>query len=273
MTPAEARAVLAELAAGAAARPGAIRLDLAGPIARLRIDNPTARNAMTAAMMVELADAVDRLAAWDGAAVIVSAGDPRVFCAGGHLGDVRTALSGPDRGERMALAMGTVLDRLLALPIVSVAAVDGLAMGGGAELVTACDHRVFGRGAQIAFVHARLGVAPGWGGAGRLVAHVGRRAALRILTTAASLGADDAAALGLCDLVADGPAEGAAAAFLAPVLAQPVAAVRAAKAQIAAAAGRAPGGLPAEAAAFATVWSGPEHRRALARLPGAPEGS
>jgi ethylmalonyl-CoA/methylmalonyl-CoA decarboxylase len=264
---AEARSALEGLAAGAATREGTVRLDLGGPVARLVIDNPSARNAMTVRMMVELADAVLRLQEWQGAALVFSAeagGTPApraAFCSGGHLGDVRTALGSPEAGRVMSVAMTAVLDALLALPIVSVAAADGVAMGGGAELLTACDHRVLAAGARVHFVQARLGVAPGWGGARRLIAHVGRPRALRLLTAAEPVSAADALTIGLADAVVPEDAVAGALQWLDPLLGSPAASLRAVKAQVAVA----PRTDTAEADAFATVWAGPAHRAALER--------
>jgi ethylmalonyl-CoA/methylmalonyl-CoA decarboxylase len=259
MTLAEARAALVALGTGVPDRPGRVTLDLSGPIARLTIDNPTARNAITVRMMVELADAVAALAAWDGAMVVVT-GTGGAFCAGGHLGDVRESLLVDGAGLAMARAMTVVLDGLLSLPVVSVAAIGGPALGGGAEIATACDFRVVQRGAYVHFVHVALGVAPGWGGAGRLAAILGRSPALRVLTTAARLDAAAAVAIGFADR-ADDDAVAGALEFLAPVASQPTAAVRAAKAQIA-------GERSTEAHVFASVWGSSDHRVALARMRG-----
>lgn len=261
MNVAEARSALEGLAAGAAPREGTVRLELSGPVARLVIDNPSARNAMSVRMMVELADAVLRLQAWEGAALVFSSEGGPAFCSGGHLGDVRTALGSPEAGRVMSVAMTAVLDALLALPIVSVAAVEGVAMGGGAELLTACDHRVLAAGARVHFVQARLGVAPGWGGARRLIAHVGRPRALRLLTAAVPVSAADALSIGLADAVVPEDAVAGALQWLEPLLGSPAASLRAVKAQVAVA----PRTDTAEADAFATVWAGPAHRAALER--------
>ena len=258
MTPLEAREVLIGLQGGRPRRPGQIRLDLDGPVARLWLDNPAARNAVTVGMMIDLATSVDALTRFDGAGLIVASAHPGPFCSGGHLGDVKEALLDGQAGLAMARAMTSVLDALAALPLVSVVAVDGPAIGGGAELLTACDHRVAGPGARIAFVHASLGVAPGWGGAARLVRIVGARTALRLLSTAASVDGDGARAIGLVDATGASAID-TAQTFLAPVLALPPAGVRAVKAQVASAF-RAD---DREARVFAEIWGGPAHRRAL----------
>ncbi len=253
----EARETLRSLGRGLPDRGGRIVLHTDGPVARLVIANPSARNAMTVAMMASLADAVLELSRWDGAVVHV-VGEGSVFCAGGHLDDVRDALIDGDNGLGMAHAMTAVLDEFRGLPFVSVALVNGPALGGGAELATACDLRVCGAGGYLHFVHGALGVAPGWGGAQRLRDIVGRTAAVRVLTSAAKIGPDEGRAIGLFDAVAE-EASAAALVLSAPILALPIAAVRAMKQQVAAKE------RSMEALVFASVWGGPDHRTALAK--------
>lgn len=262
MTLDDASQALAALAADAPPAGGRIHLTLDGGEARLEIDHPEARNAVTLGMMCELAAAVRRLQGWEGGLLRVSARGGRVFCSGGHLGQVRRAIRGEAGAIAMADAMTAVLDGLLALPQISVTELDGAAIGGGAELATATDFRVGGPAATVHFVHARLGIAPGWGGAGRLVHHLGSRHALAVLAAAEPLDAEAASRAGLLDRVGPDAAD-AADALLAPMRAHPPVALRAVKAQIAAA--RA-GDRAGEARAFATVWGGPAHVAALEAL-------
>lgn len=241
--------------------PGTIRLENAGPTVRIVIDNPSARGAFTMRMMWELAEIVRELQVSADRAVLLVSTDPVAFCAGGHLGQVRRAVTDPEKARTMARAMTAVLDGLLDLPVPSVAALSGLAVGGGAELVTACDLRVLGPDARIHFVHGKLGIAPGWGGTGRLVRLLGRRQALKVLLDARPIGAEEALALGLADRVSDDPSS-AALEMLAGWGHVPEA-LRALKRQVVAA----EQGRPAEdVEAFASVWGGPAHEAALARL-------
>lgn len=261
-----ARARFTAFAAGLPPAPGRVTLATQGPIARITLDNPGARNAMTAAMMVQLIDAVDALAAWPGAVVILASSTPGMFCAGGDLAQVRAGLGDPAVGHDMAIAMGEALDALLDLPCVSIAAIDGKAIGGGAELVTACDLRVMGPDAQLDFVHVRLGVAPGWGGAARLTRLLGRNAAIQILGEAHAIDGPTAKRWGLADHVTDGPALPAAL-DLARRYDAPPEAVRAVKRQVVAANLPPAQAREEDAAAFASVWGGPAHRAALATVP------
>jgi len=114
--------------------------------------------------------------------------------------------------------------------------------------------------ARIHFVQARLGVAPGWGGASRLVRILGRSRALRVLAEARSLSAGEAQALGLVDLVCDGSASDGAVQFLSAIRSIPAAAIRAVKGQVVS------DDPTVQAERFAEVWGGPDHRVALAGL-------
>ena len=165
---------------------------------------------------------------------------------------------------RISRAMTAVLDGLLALPVPSVAALDGLAVGGGAELAVACDWRVASPEARIHFIHAELGIAPGWGGTARLARLVGRNHALRVLTRARPVSRGEALTFGLIDHACDGRAVDEALVWCEPLLHHPPAAIRAIKAQVAVVAP--PRGSVQEATRFAEVWGGPAHQEALDRL-------
>ena len=90
-----------------------------------------------------------------------------------------------------------MLDRLAGLPVPVVALVNGHAVGGGAELALAADWRIVDPRAELRFVHAGLGLVPGFGGLGRLSRLVGPAEALRLLATRASVDGPRAVELGL----------------------------------------------------------------------------
>lgn len=259
----EARALLAAMARPDAGR-GKLDLSFDGEVAHLRIDHPSARSALSLSMMVDLADAIERLTSFSGRLLVLSSTDPRSFCSGGDLSDLLAALAAPDRALEMTRAMSCVLASLKDLPLVSVAAIDGAAIGGGAELATAVDLRVAGPEARLQFVQGRLGIAPGFGGTSRLVQIVGRQAALRLLLTGRAVGPGEAVSMGLVDHRCDGPALSGALAWLSDLFEMPLPSVRAIKQQIAAAS---PTPLAdGDGPPFAEIWGGPAHREALARL-------
>ncbi|HEY3005603.1 MAG TPA: enoyl-CoA hydratase-related protein [Kribbellaceae bacterium] len=100
--------------------------------------------------------------------------------------------------------MRAVDDRLAAAPWISVAAVDGLALGGGLELALACTLRVSGPRGRFGLPEVKLGLIPGAGGTQRLPRLVGRGRALDIMLTARQVPADEALAIGLVDRLTDG---------------------------------------------------------------------
>src|SRR5205823_5848109 len=99
----------------------------------------------------------------------------------------------------MAETMRSVLDRVAALPVPVLAAVNGDAYGGGAEVAVACDMRIAADDVRCGFNQVALGIMPAWGGIERLTALVGRGRALALMTTGRVLGADAALAQGLFD--------------------------------------------------------------------------
>lgn len=237
---------------------GRVRLSVDGSVARLLIDQPQRRNAISPGMMVELREAVATLEAASGCCAVILSGAGGAFCSGGDLSAVRAHLLQPGAGAGMCAYMTDTLDRLAALPMVCIAAVEGSALGGGAELLTVADVAVAGQSARIGFVHASLGVSTGWGGGRRLVAQVGPRKALRLLAFAERLSSAEAREAGLIDqVVEDGGALEAAEALAARLAALPVEAVRAAVTV-------ARGGD--EAGLFAALWGGPAHQAALQKV-------
>jgi enoyl-CoA hydratase/carnithine racemase len=136
--------------------------------------------------------------------MIVSSALDGFFAAGAdikHLGTI-DAESFMAYGDKMR----AVNDRLAAAPWISVAAVDGLALGGGLELAMACTLRVAGQRARFGLPEVKLGLIPGAGGTQRLPQLVGRGRALDIMLTARQVAADEALAIGLVDRLAEGDA-------------------------------------------------------------------
>jgi enoyl-CoA hydratase/carnithine racemase len=224
-------------------------------VAVLRLDGEHNGNAISRATADDLDRALDELVADPGLTCLVVTGTgSRFFCTGGDLDDY-SALDTQEAGAWMAQRMGAVLDRLLGLPALVVAAVDGVALGGGLELALACDVRVAGAQARFSLPQVRLGVVPGWGGVARLTALVGRGRALAVMATARQLPADEALALHLVDeVVPAGEAERRALELAREVAVGSVRAVRSLKTV----ADR-PDGV---VAVFGELWDAEDHRAA-----------
>lgn len=124
------------------------------------------------------------------------------FCSGADLKTVGR-LSHSEGAHFISNLMHDNLRRFQALPLVSVVLIEGAALGGGAELITACDYRVFTPTTQVGFVHAKLGVTPGFGGGVRLINLVGRTKALQLMHSSRLIDVDEARELGLVQHVLD----------------------------------------------------------------------
>jgi enoyl-CoA hydratase len=136
--------------------------------------------------------------------MIVSSALDGFFAAGADIKHMGTI----DAASFMAYGdtMRAVNDRLASAPWISVAAVEGLALGGGLELALACTLRVAGQRAKFGLPEVKLGLIPGAGGTQRLPQLVGRGRALDIMLTARQVPAHEALAIGLVDRLAEGDA-------------------------------------------------------------------
>lgn len=177
---------------------GDIRVERDGDVVVLTIDRPHARNAIGLRTMDELDQALADLAEGDArCAVLTGAGD-RAFVAGGDLRELESVTS-EEFAVDMARRMRHALDRIAALPIPVICALNGAAIGGGAETAVACDYRIAADDARVGFTQVLLGVMPAWGGVERLCNLVGRGRALYLLTTGAVLTSAEALAVGLVE--------------------------------------------------------------------------
>ncbi|XP_054030026.1 ethylmalonyl-CoA decarboxylase [Dryobates pubescens] len=240
-------------------------------IAILTLNNPKLMNAFTGTMMLELQEKVTELESWKDGKGLIICGAGNTFCSGSDLNAVK-AISNPQDGMNMCMFMQNTLTRLMRLPLISVALVQGKAFGGGAELATACDFRLMSPGSELRFVHRLMGLAPGWGGGARLVRIVGSGAALRLLSGATAVDPQTALRLGLSEQTL-ASAEGTQAleeaqAWLSQYTAGPASVVRAAK-RVVTAGGELPlqAALRTEKEVFGTLWGGPANLEALLRRP------
>nr|XP_013814457.1 PREDICTED: ethylmalonyl-CoA decarboxylase isoform X3 [Apteryx mantelli mantelli]XP_013814458.1 PREDICTED: ethylmalonyl-CoA decarboxylase isoform X3 [Apteryx mantelli mantelli]XP_013814459.1 PREDICTED: ethylmalonyl-CoA decarboxylase isoform X3 [Apteryx mantelli mantelli] len=237
----------------------------------LTLNNPKLMNAFTGTMMLELQERVTELESWKDGKGLIVCGAGNTFCSGSDLNAVK-AMSNSEDGMNICMFMQNTLTRLMRLPLISVALVQGKALGGGAELTTACDFRLMTPGSEIRFIHKQMGLVPGWGGATRLVQIVGSGAALQLLSGAVKVDPERALHLGLSEktLVSSdetGSLEEARA-WLSLCTEGPASVIQAVKKVVTA--GKE---LPLEAAlrtekdVFGTVWGGPANLQALVQRP------
>ena len=142
-----------------------------GQVALIELDNQPL-NLVTGAMMEQLDAALTALA--DDAevrAVVVAGAGERAFCAGSDVKEFEGLAGRVAQGK--LLYEKFVYRKLAELPVPTIAAIDGDALGGGLELALCCDLRVAAEGARLGMPEVRLGVLPGSGGTQRLPAVVG----------------------------------------------------------------------------------------------------
>src|SRR5438874_1839553 len=162
-----------------------------GAVAVVTIDRPEALNALNAAVLEGLRDRLLELAGDPEvrAVVLTSAGE-RAFAAGA---DIKEMLAKGVREARACSELGHEVARLLeTMPNPTIAAVNGLAFGGGCELALACDIRYAAAGARLGQPEVNIGVIPGWGGTQRLARVVGLGVAKELVLTGRPIDADEA---------------------------------------------------------------------------------
>jgi len=174
-----------------------------GPAALLTLHRPEKLNALSRELVGALMDALDRCERDAGVRAIVVTGAGRAFSAGADVAEIAGHLAaGADAAGRDFVRPGQALTRRVELfPKPVVAAVNGLAFGGGLELVEATHLAVASRDATFAKAEIDIGILPCFGGTQRLPRAAGRKRALEMILTGEPIGADEAARLGVVNRV------------------------------------------------------------------------
>lgn len=203
---------------------GELLCERSNGVLRVMLNRPEKRNALSRTLLAELREAF-LVASGDKTlrlAILTGAGN-KSFAAGGDLRDLSSVRT-EEEARTMSFDARAALDVIRTFPVPVIAALNGDALGGGAELAAACDFRVAAGHARIGFVQGRLAISTAWGGGVDLMTLLGPTKALRLLTTAQILSAREALDIGLIDaIVGDGAPDGfdldaATRAFAAPML-------------------------------------------------------
>jgi enoyl-CoA hydratase len=183
-------------------RPEGVRLhiDDAG-VAVITVDRPSVRNAIGFTTVSEIDAALDEVQASAAAVLVIRGSGDRAFVSGGDLKDLSTVRTHED-AMAMARRMRGMLDRVAAFPLPVIAALNGHALGGGAEVAIAADIRLAADDVKIGFNQVSLAIMPAWGGAERLAQRIGRGRALLAIATGELYDAAAALEIGLVDIVA-----------------------------------------------------------------------
>lgn len=199
-----------------------------GHVAHLELVNPPL-NLVTRELTEQLRDALAQLAAADDVrAVVVSGRGERAFCAGSHIGEFANLRGRVAEGKLLLEKL--VYRQLADLPMPTIAAIEGDALGGGLELALCCDLRIASARARLGMPEVRLAVLPGSGGTQRLPRVVGPARAKELILTGRIISADEAERIGLVNqVVPAGEARKAAEAVAEEIAARGPLAVREAK--------------------------------------------
>ena len=171
---------------------------IADGVGHITLNRPERMNVVTCELARQLEHALSELSADPAVNVIVIRGAGKNFCAGGDVAEVeRLRSAGPERLRTLFDAFRRACDAITTVDVPVVAAVEGVAMAGGFELMQAADVVIVSDDAKIADNHINFGMIPGGGSTQRLPRLVGRQTALGLLLSGEALSGLDAVRLGL----------------------------------------------------------------------------
>ena len=177
-----------------------VLLEKKGNIAVATINRPQALNALNSAVLTDLDELVNVVRAdSDIRALVITGSGAKAFVAGADIGEMSTLT--PEEGEAFGKHGNDVFRRIETLPIPTIAAVNGFALGGGCELSMACDIRICADTAVFGQPEVGLGITPGFGGTQRLARLVSPGMAKQLIYTARNIKADEAYRIGLVNAV------------------------------------------------------------------------
>lgn len=173
--------------------------EMRGAVALVTISRPDAMNALDSATLTAIVEACTRLDGDDAVRAVVVTGAGRAFAAGADIGELqRQDTPGAERVSRLGHAAFSALE---SLRVPTIAAVNGVALGGGCELALGCDWIYASSKARFGLPEVKLGVIPGFGGTSRLPRRVGAAWALEIALTGEMIDAATAERIGLANRV------------------------------------------------------------------------
>jgi ethylmalonyl-CoA/methylmalonyl-CoA decarboxylase len=238
-----------------------LTLDEITGIATICLDHSEKKNCLSGKMMVELNDAMGKLEKWQRGKGLILYSEGDMFCSGSFLDMVKHLALDPTDGYRVSCLMHDSAIRLRNLPMISVAVVQGLALGGGAELLLATDFRLFTVDTEVAYIQSKMGITTAWGGGMLLKNLIGHAKALDLLLTGRKVKMEEALEIGLANGTVwhESRLEDAHAWLTKHIHSLPASVVRATKKNILA------NSFAEERQILASLWGGPPHLDALDR--------
>ena len=177
-----------------------VQLEVADQIATVTIDRPKALNALNTETLSELKECFSELEKQkDVRVVILTGGGNKSFVAGTDISEMVNAT--PAEGRAMSLLAMEAFNKLENMPQVTIAAVNGYALGGGCEIAMSCDIRIVAENAVFGQPECGLGIIPGFGGTQRLARLIGKGRAKELIFTCDRIDAQEAYRMGLANKV------------------------------------------------------------------------
>jgi enoyl-CoA hydratase/carnithine racemase len=172
-------------------------------VATLTIDHPPV-NALNQATLMELNEAVDEVIANpEVKAVVITGGGQMAFVAGADISEF-PKIESMEQAKTVSQTVHAIYRKIECAPKPFIAAINGLALGGGLELAMACHMRIIGDRAKVGQPEINLGIIPGWGGTQRLPRLVGSAKAIELILTGDAITAQEAFRLNLVNKVVPG---------------------------------------------------------------------
>jgi len=189
--------------------PGTLDLDSSPVISERRdslaiihLNRPDKLNALSREMLLALSDAFKTIAnESDTRAVILTGSGERAFCAGTDIGELKE--QDEEAAREVASRGQEVCDQIEGCVVPVIAAINGIAAGGGCELALACHMRIAASNAQFDLPETKLGLIPGYGGIQRLTREIGQGRALELMLTRRTLSGQEALKYGLVNRVTE----------------------------------------------------------------------
>jgi enoyl-CoA hydratase len=232
-------------------------------LAIITLNRPKAHNALCAELNEELADVLTNLEKASEVKAVIITGGPKVFAAGADITEMANA--DPMQAYQVALIAHRNHDRLEALPVPTIAAINGPALGGGCELALSCDFRIAGEKSIIGLPEITLGIFPGAGGTQRLPKLIGSSRAKELIFLGNPVGSARALEIGIVNrVVPDADVLEEAKIFAAELMKRPRVALSLAKAAVNSSVNCLPdAGKALEQTYFAMVCSTADHKEGM----------
>ncbi len=186
---------------------GILEFDIRDAVAVLTLNRPEKLNALSNDLLNAIVDMLDRVELDRAVRAVIITGAGRAFSAGADITAFQGYMqAGPAEAVAHFMRPGHRMTRRVeSFPKPVIAAVNGLAYGGGCELVEACHIALAAKGAMFSKAEINIGIIPTFGGTQRLPRHIGRKAALELILSGREFDADEACRLGLINRVVPGP--------------------------------------------------------------------